>query len=105
MAELKGCIPCLCVLLPGQSALSLYGWPTSRASEPRRPRTVTMLADGDLYLASKSTFSRMLCDEGQAARWGRAKRPRTVRPPTTQVATVPRLTQLSAEHGEPSLPC
>ena len=43
-----------------------------------------MLADDGVYLASESTFSRVLRDEGQAAHRGRAKKPRTVRPPTTE---------------------
>ena len=53
-------------------------------------RIVPMLADQGRYLASESTFSRVLRDEGQAAHRGRAKEPRAVRPPTTHVATAPR---------------
>jgi transposase InsO family protein len=65
------------------------------ANEPRfaavpPARIVPMLADDGLYLASESTFSRVLRDEGQAAHRGRAKKPRAVRPPTTHVATAPR---------------
>ena len=65
------------------------------ANEPRfaavpPARIVPMLADDGVYLASESTFSRVLRDEGQAAHRGRAKKPRTVRPPTTHVATAPR---------------
>ena len=65
------------------------------ANEPRfaavpPARIVPMLADDGVYLASESTFSRVLRDEGQAAHRGRAKKPRAVRPPTTHVATAPR---------------
>ena len=65
------------------------------ANEPRfaavpPARIVPMLADDGVYLASESTFSRVLRDEGQAVHRGRAKKPRTVRPPTTHVATAPR---------------
>ena len=65
------------------------------ANEPRfaavpPARIVPMLADDGVYLASESTFSRVLRAEGQAAHRGRAKKPRAVRPPTTHVATAPR---------------
>ena len=65
------------------------------ANEPRfaavpPARIVPMLADDGVYLASESTFSRVLRAEGQAEHRGRAKKPRTVRPPTTHVATAPR---------------
>jgi len=49
-----------------------------------------MLADEGIYLASESTFSRVLREHGQTAHRGRAKAPRTVRPPTTHIATEPR---------------
>ena len=65
------------------------------ANEPRfaavpPARIVPMLADDGVYLASESTFSRVLRDEGQAAHRGRAKEPRAVRAPTTHVASAPR---------------
>jgi putative transposase len=65
------------------------------ANEPRfaavpPARIVPMLADDGVYLASESTFARVLRDEGQAVHRGRAKKPRAVRPPTTHVATAPR---------------
>ena len=65
------------------------------ANEPRfaavpPARIVPMLADVGVYLASESTFSRVLRNEGQAAHRGRAKKPRAVRPPTTHVATAAR---------------
>ena len=64
------------------------------ANEPRfadvpPARIVPMLADEGVYLASESTFSRVLRAEGQTAHRGRAKAPRAVRPPTTHIATGP----------------
>ncbi len=49
-----------------------------------------MLADEGVYLASESSFARVLRQEGQNARRGRAKAPRAVRAPTTHVAAAPR---------------
>ena len=65
------------------------------ANEPRfadvpPARIVPMLADEGVYLASESTFSRVLRAQGQTAHRGRAKAPRAVRPPTTHIATGPR---------------
>ena len=65
------------------------------ANEPRfaavpPARIVPMLADEGVYLASESTFSRVLRAQGQTAHRGRAKAPRAVRPPTTHMATEPR---------------
>ncbi|PJC02658.1 MAG: IS3 family transposase, partial [Gallionellales bacterium CG_4_9_14_0_8_um_filter_59_50] len=65
------------------------------ANEPRfaavpPARIVPMLADEGIYLASESTFSRVLKAHGQTAHRGRAKAPKTVRPPTTHIATAPR---------------
>ena len=62
------------------------------ANEPRfaavaPARIVPMLADEGLYLASESTFSRVLREHGQTAHRGRAKVPKAVRAPTTHVAT------------------
>jgi putative transposase len=53
-------------------------------------RIVPILADEGVYVASESTFSRVLRDAGQAEHRGRAKAPRKTRPPTTHVATAPR---------------
>lgn len=53
-------------------------------------RIVPMLADEGVYLASESTFSRVLKAHGQMMHRGRAKAPKTVRPPTTHIATGPR---------------
>ena len=65
------------------------------ANEPRfaavpAARIVPMLADEGVYLASESTFSRVLRAQGQSAHRGRAKKPRAVRPPTTHIATATR---------------
>jgi len=65
------------------------------ANEPRfaampPARIVPMLADEGVYLASESTFRRILREHGQATRRGRAKAPKAVRPPTTHIATAVR---------------
>jgi len=65
------------------------------ANEPRfaalpPARIVPMLADEGIYIASESSFSRVLRAHGQTRHRGRAKAPRRVRPPTTHVATGPR---------------
>ncbi len=64
------------------------------ANEPRfaaipPARIVPMLADEGVYLASESSFSRVLAQAGQNAHRGRAKAPRASRPPTTHIATAP----------------
>jgi len=53
-------------------------------------RIVPMLADEGVYLASESTFARVLRAHGQAAHRGRAKAPKAKRPPTTHIATAAR---------------
>ena len=65
------------------------------ANEPRfadvpPARIVPMLADEGVYIASESSFARVLREHGQAAHRGRAKAPKQVRPPTTHIATAPR---------------
>ena len=65
------------------------------ANEPRfaavpPARIVPMLADEGVYLASESTFARVLRANGQSRHRGRAKLPKAVRPPTTHIATQPR---------------
>ena len=65
------------------------------ANEPRfadvpPARIVPMLADEGVYLASESTFHRVLREQGQSAHRGRAKAPQAMRPPTTHIATAPR---------------
>ncbi len=53
-------------------------------------RIVPMLADEGVYLASESSFQRVLRAQGQDRHRGRAKAPRQSRPPTTHIATAPR---------------
>ena len=65
------------------------------ANEPRfadvpPARIVPMLADEGIYLASESTFSRVLREHGQTAHRGRAKVPKASRAPTTHIATAAR---------------
>jgi transposase InsO family protein len=65
------------------------------ANEPRfadmpAARIVPALADEGVYLASESSFQRVLRAHGQTQRRGRARPPRASRPPTTHVATAPR---------------
>ena len=64
------------------------------ANEPRfadvpPARIVPTLADEGVYLASESSFHRVLRAHGQMNRRGRARPPRTPRPPTTHIATGP----------------
>ena len=64
------------------------------ANEPRfadtpPARIVPMLADENIYLASESSFSRVLREHGQTVHRGRAKAPKQVRPPTTHIASAP----------------
>jgi len=64
------------------------------ANEPRfasvpPARIVPMLADEGVYLASESSFARVLRADGQNAHRGRAKAPKAVRPPTTHIASAP----------------
>jgi putative transposase len=65
------------------------------ANEPRfadvpPARIVPMLADEGTYIASESTFARVLREQGQSAHRGRAKAPQASRPPTTHIASAPR---------------
>jgi len=53
-------------------------------------RIVPALADEGVYLASESSFHRVLRAHGQTQHRGRAKPPRASRAPTTHVATAPR---------------
>jgi transposase InsO family protein len=64
------------------------------ANEPRfadvpPARIVPQLADEGRYLGSESSFHRVLRAAGQSGHRGRAKAARSVRPPTTHVATAP----------------
>ena len=62
----------------------------SRFAEVPPARIVPMLADEGIYLASESTFRRVLKAHGQMTHRGRAKAPKAMRPPTTHIATEPR---------------
>jgi putative transposase len=62
------------------------------ANEPRfcavpPARIVPTLADEGIYLASESSFARVLREHGQSGHRGRAKAPRACRPLTTHIAT------------------
>jgi transposase InsO family protein len=65
------------------------------ANEPRfadvpPARIVPMLADEGVYIASESSFARVLRAHGQSVHRGRARAPRPMRPPTTHIACAPR---------------
>ena len=65
------------------------------ANEPRfadvpPARIVPKLADEGVYIASESTFGRVLRQHGQNVHRGRAKSPRKSRPPSTHIASGPR---------------
>jgi putative transposase len=64
------------------------------ANEPRFAETppariVPALADEGIYIASESSFHRVLHAHGQMNRRGRAQPPRPSRPPTTHIASRP----------------
>jgi putative transposase len=64
------------------------------ANEPRfaetpAARIVPALADEGIYIASESSFHRVLRAQGQMHRRGRARPPRMSRPPITHIATRP----------------
>jgi putative transposase len=61
-----------------------------RFAELPPARIVPMLADEGRYVASESSFTRVLRAHGQARHRGRAKAPQRKRPPSTHVATAPR---------------
>jgi len=61
-----------------------------RFAELPPARIVPMLADEGTYIASESSFHRVLKADGQAQHRGRAKAPQRKRPPSTHVATAPR---------------
>jgi len=60
-----------------------------RFAETPPARIVPALADEGIYIASESSFHRVLRAHGQMNRRGRAQLPRTSRPPTTHIATRP----------------
>src|SRR5690606_31287613 len=64
------------------------------ANEPRfadQPpaRIVPALADEGIYIASESSFQRVLREHGQSRHRGRTQAPRRSRAPSTHVATAP----------------
>jgi putative transposase len=61
----------------------------SRFAETPPARIVPALADEGIYIASESSFHRVLRAHGQMNRRGRARPPRTSRPPSTHIATRP----------------
>lgn len=61
----------------------------SRFADMPPARIVPQLADEGRYLGSESSFHRVLRAAGQSGHRGRAKAARSVRPPTTHVATAP----------------
>jgi putative transposase len=61
-----------------------------RFAELPPARIVPMLADEGTYIASESSFHRVMRDAGQNQHRGRAKAPRKRRPPSTHVASGPR---------------
>ena len=72
-----------------RSASGCWRWPIRRSfAVCRRVRIVPALADRGEYLASESTFYRVLRAEGQAQHRGRA-RPPTQRTPQSHRATAP----------------
>jgi putative transposase len=60
-----------------------------RFAETPPARIVPALADEGIYIASESSFHRVLRAHGQMHRRGRAQPPRMSRPPTTHIATGP----------------
>ena len=71
-----------------QRILELVNEP--RFAELPPARIVPMLADEGTYIASESSFSRVLRAHGQVRHRGRSKTPQRSRPPSTHVATGPR---------------
>jgi len=61
----------------------------ARFAETPPARIVPVLADEGVYIASESSFHRVLRAHGQMNRRGRARPPRPSRPPTTHIATGP----------------
>jgi putative transposase len=77
-------------LSPAERATLLAVANESRFAAVPPARIVPVLADEGVYLASESSFSRVLREHGQSAHRGRAKAPRASRPPTTHIATAVR---------------
>ena len=77
-------------LSPAERAQLLAVANEARFADVPPARIVPMLADEGVYLASESSFARVLRAHGQNRHRGRAKAARKVRPPTTHIATGPR---------------
>ena len=77
-------------LSPAERAAVLGAANEPRFADVPPARIVPALADEGIFLASESTFARVLRAHGQNARRGRAKAPRATRPPTTHIARAPR---------------
>lgn len=61
----------------------------ARFAEVPPARIVPVLADEGVYVASESSFHRVLRAQGQSRHRGRAQAPRASRPPSTHVAAAP----------------
>ena len=72
-----------------EKALMLATANAPRFADLPPARIVPMLADEGVYIASESSFQRVLRAAGQNRRRGRARPPARQRPPTTHVATGP----------------
>jgi putative transposase len=59
----------------------------SRFAQLPPARIVPMLADEGTYIASESSFHRVLRAQGQLHHRGRARAPQKMRPPSTHIAT------------------
>lgn len=70
-----------------EALLSIANTPRFAAVPPAR--IVPMLADEGVYLASESSFARVLRSAGQSRHRGRAKASKAGRPATTHIATAP----------------
>jgi len=70
-----------------QAILDIANRPEYASLPPTR--IVPMLADKGIYIASESSFYRVLKEAGQLAHRGHSKAPARQRPPTTHVARAP----------------
>jgi putative transposase len=77
-------------LSPAERAQVLHVANEARFADVPPARIVPMLANEGIYIASESSYSRVLREHGQIAHRGRARAPHTIRPPTTHIATAPR---------------
>ena len=69
------------------AVLAVCNTPESASRPPGQ--IVPALADEGVYLASESTFYRILRDEDQQHHRGRARKPSVAKPPVTHCATAP----------------